>query len=968
LPEQQDLGKHLAVDEPIINSPFEEPTSYWVYDTATGMPAKATGRRKAHYYFRSRRRHDQGQTQMWAEEEMVELGQTNQIRNKVREWREGGYKNASQITKQLLRHWTSDSRERRLFFCQIEAVETIIWLNEIHRPGQHGITVTKDSPHEDEYNDLTRYCVKMATGSGKTLVMAMVVAWSVINKVNNRRAKFCSDSILIVCPNLTVKERLGGVVANQNGSFESERALIPGAKGNYYEQFDMVPDYLMEYLGRGKFIITNWHKFAEIDDSRSKGVLKRGKESPTAFANRVLKGFGSAKNIIVLNDEAHHAYRPAPADADETLTADQKKEKEQATIWVSGLDKLNLARGINCVVDLSATPFYLQGSGFPEGSPLPWIVSDFGLVDAIECGIVKIPQVPVDSNSGRPIPEYFALWKWIKDKLPAQARNKPEAILKEADAALRTLASQWKERIKEFEDSGYQFPPVLIVVCNNTNLAQLVYEYISGERIEETINDQGKTVKEKVYDQGKIFPELLSNSPDQELTIRIDSKLIKDDTSSEENIRRKVATVGKVGELGQNVRCVVSVSMLTEGWDAQNVTQILGLRAFESQLLCEQVVGRGLRRTQYDDFTIPEYVDVYGIPFEVIPVKKKPVGPAPPPPPSTLVQSLSDREHLMIEYPRVEGYVFKVESKIIADIDSIEELILDPDTEPTETIVTPRIGYQVGDVSQHAPGERFTHTRQKFYDSVRPQQIYFEIAKEVTSKLLDTDDFKQNARQLLYPQVLKIVREYCQPQSQGGRIKYNNVDQRELGLLRYTERVVERLSSAIRPDTDSGEPPILPRFERFKPKGSTKDILFRTSKKTKGTIKSHISHVTLDSNWENSVAYHLERLDQVVSYVKNDRLDFSIQYEFDGNSHYYVPDFIIKLQNGLSLVLEVKGKEDEKARAKHEAAKRWCNAVSNWNKMGKWSFDVCKDPNAVEMIIESFCKEDKSPSEKSEFA
>lgn len=951
MPDSQNPGKHLAVDEPIINSPFEEPTNYWVYDTATGMPAKAAGRRDAHYYFRSRRRHDQGQTQMWAEEEMVPLGQTNQIRNKVRQWREGGYKNASQVTKQLLRYWTSDSRERRLFFCQLEAVETIIWLNEIHRPGQHGITVTKDSPHEEGFKDLTRYCVKMATGSGKTLVMAMIAAWSVLNKVTNKQARFCSDCILVVCPNLTVRERLGGAVKNNNGNSKPDRALIPGAKGNYYEKFDMIPDYLKEYMGRGKFIITNWHQFAEIDDSKSKGVLKRGKESPKAFANRVLKGFGSTKNIIVFNDEAHHAYRPAPADSDESLTAAQKQEKEKATVWVSGLDKLNLARNINFVVDLSATPYYLQGSGYPEGSPFDWIVSDFALVDAIECGIVKIPQVPVDSNSGRPIPEYFTLWKWIRDKLPAAARNKPESILREADAALKQLASQWKDRVSEFEKSGYEVPPVLIVVCNNTNLAQLVYEYISGERIENSINQKGKKIKQTVYDQGNIFPDLLSNTFEKEVTIRIDSKLLKDDTSSEDSVRKKVATVGKVGELGQDVRCVVSVSMLTEGWDAQNVTQILGLRAFESQLLCEQVVGRGLRRTQYDDFTIPEYVDVYGIPFEVIPVKKKAIGPAPPPPPSTLVQSLSDREHLMIEFPRVEGYVFKVESKIIADIAEIEEMVLDTDTEPTETIVTPRIGYQIGSPSQYSPGEKLTHTRQEFYDSVRPQQIYFAIAKEITGKLLDTDSFKQNARQLLFPQVLNIVRQYCKPMSLGGRIKYNNVDNRELGLLRYTERVIERLSSAIRPDTNSGEPPILPRLERFNPKGSTKDVLFRTSKKTKGTIKSHVSHVTLDSNWEKSTAYYLEQFNSVTSYVKNDRLDFSIQYEFDGNAHYYLPDFIVKLENGLTLVLEVKGKEDEKTRAKHQAAKRWCNAVSNWNKMGKWSFDISRSPAGVIDII-----------------
>lgn len=426
--------RHLVVDEPIINSPYEEPTQYWLYDPASGTPKKIPSRRSAHYYFRSRRRQDTGQTGLFTEEQQVEIGQVNQIRDKVKEWRESGYKGITPVTRQLLRHWTSPERERKLFFCQLEAVETVIWLKEIDKRSDR---VPKDKPSQEGFSLLPRYCMKMATGSGKTVVMAMLIAWSVINKAHNRQARWCSNAVLIVTPNLTVRERLGGVEAP-----DIERALIPGAKGNYYDRFDLVPSALAEHLGQAKIHITNWHKLAVNDDSKKRDIQQRGKESPQAFANRVLKPLGSTKNILVINDEAHHAYRPAPVE-DDTLSFEEKKEKEEATIWVSGLDMIHKARNISTVLDLSATPFYIQGSGHPEGTPFPWIVSDFGLVDAIESGIVKIPQVPVDSNSGRPQPEYFTLWQWINERLPTKERAtaarkpKPESIIREADGALK---------------------------------------------------------------------------------------------------------------------------------------------------------------------------------------------------------------------------------------------------------------------------------------------------------------------------------------------------------------------------------------------------------------------------------------------------------------------------------------------------------------------------------------------------
>jgi type III restriction enzyme len=541
-----------------------------------------------------------------AEEQFIPLEAVNEIRRRVGKWRADGYPGATGITRQLLRYWNREDRFRPLFFCQREAVETIIWLAE-SPAARSGIDIPLDGP-------LRRYCCKMSTGSGKTIIMAMVAAWSILNRVQDRQDTRFSDAVLILCPNLTVKERL--------------QVLLPSNPDNYYQHFEIVPGNLMESLNRGKFLITNWHALAEDRDPK-RGVVQRGKESDEAFARRVLdKDLGAKTRILVLNDEAHHAYREAQANVAEPeqlelpkMSAAEKKqaeeEKQEARIWVTGLDKIGRARGINMCVDVSATPFYIAGSGYVEGTPLPWIVSDFGLVDAIECGIVKIPRIPVADDSGALNPKYFRLWDNIMQALPAGEREgprrkaKPESVWREAQPAAITLASEWQETFEGFEHAGVEVPPVIIVVCDNTDLAREVYETISRD--------------------GLGFTEL-KNIEGTERTLRIDSKLLADAEAREEGqskqdaaaiLREKVSTVGKLGKPGEQIRCVVSVSMLTEGWDAQNVTHILGIRPFRSQLLCEQVVGRGLRRTNYDDFTVPEYCDVYGIPFEVIPVKKQ---------------------------------------------------------------------------------------------------------------------------------------------------------------------------------------------------------------------------------------------------------------------------------------------------------------------------------------------------------
>jgi type III restriction enzyme len=640
------------------------------------------------------------------------------------------------------------------------------------------------------------------------------------------------------------------------------------------------------------------------------------------------------------------------------LGPEEEVELQRATVWVSGLDRINRVRGINFCVDFSATPFYIKGSGRPEGEPFPWICSDFGLVDAIESGIVKIPRIPVDDNTGALIPKYFRLWEAINQSLPASERQtsrrraKPESVLREAEGALATLASEWKKTFAEFQKSGFAVPPVLLVVCDNTDLAKLIYEHIS---------------------RGNVLKELENNENNGEVTFRIDTKLLEEAETllegetrqdAAERLRKTVNTIGKLeweGEgppPGKNIRCVIAVGMLNEGWDAQNVTQILGLRAFTSQLLCEQVVGRGLRRLNYDDFSEPEYVDVYGVPFEVIPVKKKPLGRTEIQKVSTIVRALPERKHLEITFPRVEGYVFDVRQRVKVNLEKVPYLKISPGEEPTEVVARPVSGYRIGRPDRLGPGPTILHDRNPFHQQKRLQATVYEIAAEITRRLTEkrTELFTKH---LIFPQVLNIVWQYLEERV---IITDPDIPMEDVALIKYRQRIIERLTEAIEPDTEAGEPPLLPIVERFRPIGSTSEVLFRTVRPCVGTTKSHINYVVLDApRWEHSVAYQLEKIPEVISYARNDHLDLTIPYEWQGVRHEYRPDYIVRwrCEDGgeIKIILEVKGFETEQDRQKEAAARRWVKAVNHHGEFGRWAFAVCREPMRLRELLTDVVRE-----------
>jgi type III restriction enzyme len=753
-----------------------------------------------------------------------------------------------------------------------------------------------------------------------------------------------------------------------------------------------------DLLRTGKVLVTNWHFFApeseHSEGGKSYAVVKKGEETNEAFARNRMGELFERGPIMVLNDEGHHAYRPAPISEKEAkaTTADVKKEREAATIWVQGLDRIAKACGIRFCMDLSATPFYIKGSGYPEGEPFPWIVSDFGLVDAIESGITKIPRLPVSDTTGQPDPKYFRLWRNITKDLAAgqrlsNKRPKPEIVWERAQDAFVQLAGEYRkafEAIEEASDTALKAPPVMIVVCDNTDIAQLFFENISGqadvEEIPEENGDEGeeepatrrkKTRTRVAFGANKTtFPELFQNGPGRLWTIRIDSRRLEkvesedpDATRDEaaKELREIVNTVGKPGKAGQDVRCVVSVAMLTEGWDANNVTHILGIRAFGSQLLCEQVVGRGLRRMNYTpdpqtELFPEEYVDVYGIPFSVIPYKGKPSR-TPPDRPVNHVYALQERAAYEIRFPNVEGYVYALRKpSITADFATLERLIVEPEKTPTATFVRIVADHLEGGAYGGGIGEYVVHNREEFYARHHPQEIEFEIARRIVAALVGEGEqapvrgsarTRGLARHELFPQVLRIVRRYVDE-----KVNFRGQHPCELGLEKYVRRIRELLLDAIVPNEQEGEAPLLPILNRYKPIGATGDIDFTTKRNVHSTQRSHVNAVVLDSTWEQTAAFHLEmQTDHVFSYVRNDRPFLLIPYEYEGAQHHFEPDYVVCLKNGRTLVLEIKGEEDDQDRQKYQAARRWVSAVNNWGRLGGWNFDVCHDPQLLPRLL-----------------
>ncbi|MBI4188583.1 MAG: DEAD/DEAH box helicase family protein, partial [Chloroflexi bacterium] len=868
----------------------------------------------------------------------------------------------TKTTRHLLEYWTNPDRERKLFFCQIEALETAIYLSEVaNKFNDSWIENTIREQNEANNPGLYRIAFKMATGSGKTVVMAMLIAWQVLNKLADpQNAKF-TDSFLIVTPGITIRDRL--------------RVLYPNDPQNYYQQRDIVPLSQMDELGRAKILITNFHTFKlkelEKTSRLTKNILANGKQSaltetPDQMVRRVCREFGNKRGIIVINDEAHHCYRHKVEDEDVKLTGDDRKEaerrEEEARVWISGLEAIKNKIGIKQIYDLSATPFFLRGSGYSEGTLFPWVVSDFSLIDAIESGIVKVPRVPVSDDAMQgDTPVYRDIWLRIRDHLPKRGRSANDEatgepkLPKELEGALNSLYGNYEKSYRQWEQNTEarargSTPPVFIVVCNNTSVSKLVYDWIAGYT--KMLPDDTEVVVPgnlKIFDNSNGRSQWLA-SPN---TILIDSEQLEsgeamsrdfkkiaelaieefkdeyvkrfpgrgtENLTDEDLLREVMNTVGKQGKLGENIRCVVSVSMLTEGWDANTVTHIMGVRAFGTQLLCEQVVGRALRRRSYetndDGMFETEYAEIYGVPFSFIPCSGSSNDPKPPRS-ITRVRALDERTACEITFPHVIGYKYEVpQDRLTYTFNEDSRMVLSPESVPTVTETAPAIG------------ESTIHQLIYAYRGRREQEVVFALAKAVLDKYFKQSD--GNLKPWLFPQLTVIAKEWI---AKCVTMKDNAFIQ----MLLITENrhyAAERIYNAI--VWDSREKAILrPMLRAYENIGSTRYVDFDTTRAVYATspFKCHLNYMVADTvSWEQKMAQSLEDMDEVICYVKNQGLEFTIPYVIEGEEKKYYPDFIIRLKDSrgevLNLILEVTGEKKKEKAAKVAAARNlWVPAI-----------------------------------------
>jgi len=971
---------------PIINSPYYEPSLHFKADVRGLTDEILEFRRPSSCYIpipRARNKNDlENMTLLegsYGEELQKENVFINKVRAKVTAWRKQGYSGITKTSRDLLLYWSNDERTNKLFFCQIEALETLMYLNEVaEKEGESWLINEIKKANEEANPGLYRIAFKMATGSGKTVVMAMIIAYNTLNKIRYPMDTRFTDAFAIISPGITIRDRLN--------------VLQPNNEQNYYLKRDIVSHQDFELLQHAVVVIWNYHQLEQRQNFRMKmgavtkvaGIFKEEalKESPSVMVGRAFKSLMNKPRILVINDEAHHCYREKPDE--NKLTGDDRKEadenNEAARVWISGLEALCKKKAVNAIIDLSATPYFLRGSGYNEGTLFPWTTYDFSLLDALESGVVKIPRLPVEQDNISKDIEFRNLWVNVRDDLPKKGMKTIEAnelsvviLPKKLEEALLSLYGSYEKYYNAFETAKKKnkdaMPPVMIVVCNNTSVSSLVYRWISGWQKELTSK---KLKMEKGHldifrnEDGVNFLEkpntLLIDSKAIESGGKIDDNFKKvfekeikdfqreykkchpgraDEPTDEEVLREVMNTVGKPGKLGENIKCVVSVSMLTEGWDVNTVTHILGVRAFSTQLLCEQVVGRALRRVDYNvnanGLMGEEYAEVYGVPFSFLRVESGTT--TQPPKVIHRVFALPERTKYEISFPRVEGYRYEIDEKKL-EVSFTDESKIVIENEPTEV------------KSDGIVGESTTEYMTKIIEK-REATVVTELTTRLLKRYYVDSDGSEKI--WLFPQLKRIVEEYVK----GYVVLKDKMVIGYLSIGAYASDAITKIYHAIaKAGIEKGTTKrILPILAPYNTVGSTKYVDFLTTKPVQETFKSHVNYMVADTDeWEQGVAKRLEQMPEVISYVKNQGLMFVVPYEHAGISRQYFPDFIVKIllkdKTVLNLILEVTGKKDDKKIIKVKTTKEfWVPAMNNLGKYGKWAILEIQDIHETQNLI-----------------
>lgn len=1044
----------MSSDNPILNNPYEEPKYHYNVDMDGNLDYSKIleGRRP---YIGNIQITPKPSQSYFFDLEDLENGDPdakfiNGLRDEVKSWREKGYPMSTRVTRELLNFWFNNPERQnfqKLFFCQREAIETAVYLNEVaERDPNIGRNILRqlderrESVSELWENILPRTAFKMATGTGKTVVMAMLILYHYLNKAEYHNDTRFADHFLLVAPGITIRDRLGVLMVDESTASRYN-------KKDYYHQRGLIPSQYEKMLGglNNVITITNYHQFepkvytgkkaSPLDGKivyRSGGMVKQtDKEDFQSVLSRILGPGMKGKRFIVINDEAHHCYLPKVKEGKiskkDEETVEGEEENKKAMVWYEGLRQMKaLGYKLQHVYDLSATPYYLKGSGYAEYSLFPWVVTDFGLVEAIESGLVKIPFLPsMDDTHDLEEPKLRNIYEHIRSSLPkkgqkaAKKKAKEEAeangnklTIGEAPPVLPELLTIALEQfVKDYEDydmgmreageAGKDLlttPPVFIVVCNNTTVSKEVFKYIAGY---ETVDTDGNIIYQEGhfpvfsnYVNGmpkKILPSLLidssaldeaGNTIDEEFK-RVFRQEISDfkreyalmhgagsaDQLTDGDILREVVnTVGKQGKLGGHIRCVVSVSMLTEGWDANTVTHVCGVRAFGSQLLCEQVAGRALRRRSYELAAYdrrtgeeipseklyrynkenvvykyqPEYAHIIGVPFKTF--KGGTAAPSKPPKPTTTIHPVKEREDMEIVFPNIVGYRSERENSVIeADFSGLPKFKLNFNSIPMTTILRTPVGDE----------EEILKTD---YKQLRDSQVVYEL----TRRLLSAKYRDESAMPMFqkFAQLKAVVQKWYDTQVEiiGGD---GDADARRLVLFWSQDATNASISEGIEEHNRDAER-IIAILNHYNPEGSTNHVFGATTKKVWATEKNHINYVVADTDsWEQIAAKTLEEIQTVKKYVKNHFLDFKIPYMALNEEKNYVPDFIAVVETPLgetvNLIIEISGFSNDKTNFKeekrHYTNDYWLPAANNLKKYGRWDFIEISDIDNIKPML-----------------
>ena len=912
-----------AIPKLIINSPFKEPCQHWKFDKTKKEFSLKKGRRDASYIIASSdsQNYDDYGT-------IVKIPLVNQIRDRLKEWEGNGYSGVTGITKRLLDFWHQEpeecGRQFAFFFCQLEAIKTLIFLTEAPDYLKVGLNIPKDE-------SLNRLCAKMATGTGKTVVMAMTIAWQVINKMTYPRDTRFSKNIFVVAPNLTVKDRL--------------KSLEVGGDESYYKEFKIVPNDLMEKMNQAHVLIKNWHQLqweTEEKIAKRKSVDKRGEKSDLAYAKEVLEHLAN-QNIVVINDEAHHAWRKRSEIKIKKTDEMSKDEVEQATKWIEGLDRINRTIGIINIFDFSATPYAPKGKKTDEKDVFEWIVSDFGLADAIESGLVKTPRFAIGDDASVNVKTKKARLHHIYDNDEVRLDLNREAKENESlpdivKIAYTHLAHDWDNRFnlwKESCKSSTQFrPPVMISIVNRKETA---------DRIEFSFKESNIPVPKKF------------NKPEKMIKIYSDleNSIEKNNVSNKafkEEVLEKLHTVGKISGEGQNIHHVIAVAMLSEGWDCKTVTHIIGLRAFSSQLLCEQTVGRGLRRTSYElnkeGMFDPEYVSVLGVPFSYLPQEGESEIPSVESPKSCIFPEYEKIEYKII-WPNVKKVERELRPKLTINFKKMGIFRVDVSNIPRINEIAPVIENKprYEDIKVTDLQEFF----EKNYKPDRMQTLILKITREVYEKTNASWKNKISKKEAI-KQIFALVNTFVESRKFKIIPEYEQ-ERKDLIVMIKMNEIVNKVFNLIQRDSIE-KTSVIYEEKKF---SSTSDCSeWWTKKATDIFKKTHMNLCVVDSGWERTHAREIDKNKHVSAWVKNDRLGFEIAYiDEKGKQRMYIPDFIIELTNGDHIILEVKGIKKKRDIQKWDFMENWCKSVTD-DLEQNWYFRISQDSTGglVHRIIE----------------